>query len=97
MRTIKKHLVLIIPFILSVLMYTTVDPVTDPSISYVIEAIGIFYLVLLVYLIPAIIAVYRNINDKSAIYVNIFAGWSIGGWIYAFYLAVRNKDNYRIR
>ena len=56
--------------------------------------LGLILLILLVYFVPTIIAVVRDVKPKLGIIIlNILAGWSVIVWVIALVWAIRaNKD-----
>ena len=54
--------------------------------------IGIFLLILIIYLIPTFIAIIDKKDNKSdIILLNIFLGWTGIFWIISFYMAISNN------
>jgi len=47
-------------------------------------------LLVVIYLLPTIIAVYRQ-TSVAAVIINIFLGWTLLGWVFALILALQNK------
>lgn len=41
------------------------------------------------YMLPTIVGLLRNKKSLPMLLINIFFGWTIIGWIYAFYLALK--------
>lgn len=49
-------------------------------------------IVILLYVLPSIIAFYRGHASRLAILiVNIFGGWTVIGWLWAFIWALANR------
>ena len=47
---------------------------------------------IVIYLLPTIFAYYRNHSSKYAImFINIFAGWTVFGWLYALVWSIASK------
>ncbi len=53
---------------------------------------GIFFIVLMIYLLPSFVAQYRKHRNENAIFVlNLFLGWTFIGWVGALIWA--STDN----
>jgi hypothetical protein len=57
----------------------------------------LFLLVLIgLYFAPFILALYRNQNIMAVFFINLFAGWTLLGWILAIMLAASDKPTQQV-
>jgi hypothetical protein len=61
------------------------------AVGGALEGIGVIVIILVLYFLPSIIAVYRKVpNAGSIIVINVLLGWTFIGWVIAMAMAARD-------
>ena len=72
---------------------TVTDPAATPDQSSATVISLILWILVLVYLLPTLIVLLRRIPSRgSIIIINLFAGFTLWGWVTALALACRTVD-----